>query len=301
VTSEGRGAVLVTGAASGIGRAATHLLAAQGFHVLAGVRREGDARALVETATPTAAGRDGTPGIEGLLLDVTDPDAIAGAARRVEDATSGRGLAGLVNNAGIGVAGPLELLPLAELRRQLEVNLVAPVALCQALLPALRRGRGRIVHVGSSSGYLSTPLLAAYCASKFALEAVADAQRLELRPFGLEVSLVQPGAIATPIFDKSGAEADALLERLPEERVRPYAPAIAAVRRLAAQQVARARPPETVARAVLHALTARRPRTRYVVGADAWVELALVRLLPDRWRDAVLARMLGLPRAGSAA
>jgi NAD(P)-dependent dehydrogenase (short-subunit alcohol dehydrogenase family) len=289
--SEISGTVVVTGASSGIGRACARMLANAGFRVLAGVRRDADI---------TAIEREGLSGLTPLRLDVTDAASIAAARETVAKATGDAGLAGLVNNAGIAVAGPLEFLPLEELRRQLEVNVLGVVASTQALLPQLRRGRGRIVHIGSSSGYLSTPLLGAYCASKFAVEALADAQRLELQPWGLHVALVQPGAIATPIFDKSGAEADALLAALPPEAGALYAPAVAAVRKMAAEQVSRARPPETVARAVLHALTAPRPRTRYVVGTDAWVERIVARWLPDRLRDRVLTWLLGLPAPGSA-
>ena len=284
--------VVVTGASSGIGRACVRLLAKEGFHVFAGVRRDADADAIRA---------EEQLGLVPLHLDVTDPVSIAAACETVEKAVGAEGLAGLVNNAGIGVAGPLEFLPLAELRRQLEVNVVGPVAVTQTFSPLLRRGRGRIVHIGSSSGYLSMPLVGPYCASKFALEALADAQRLELQPFGLHVSLVQPGAIATPIFDKSNAHADALMEALPEETGRFYGPIIAAIRKGVAEQVARARPPETVARAVLHALRAARPRARYKVGADAWIEWLLAAWLPDRLRDRVLTRFLGLPRPGSGA
>lgn len=284
--------VVITGASSGIGRASARLLAREGFHVFAGVRRDADAGAIrAEEQT----------GMVPLHLDVTDPASIAAARETVEKAAGADGLAGLVNNAGIGVAGPLEFLPPAELRRQLEVNVVGPLAVTQVFSPLLRRARGRIVHIGSSSGYLSMPLVGPYCASKFALEALADAQRLELQPFGIHVSLVQPGAIATPIFDKSNAHADALLETLPEETARLYGPVIAAIRKGVAEQVGRARPPETVARAVLHALRAARPRARYKVGADAWIEWLLAAWLPDRLRDRVLTRFLGLPRPGSGA
>lgn len=286
-----RGVVVVTGASSGIGRATALLLAREGYRVLAGVRRDADAEALE---------REGGAALAAVRLDVTDAGQVAALRERVEKETHSLPLAGLVNNAGIGVAGPLEFLPVAELRRQLEVNLVAPVALSQALLPFLRAARGRLVHVGSSSGYLSTPLVGAYCASKFALEAVADAQRLELQPWGIEVSLVQPGAIATPIFEKSNAEADALLATLPPETERLYGPLIAAVRKLVGEQIRRAQPPETVARAILHALTAARPRTRYVVGLDARLERVIARWLPDRARDRALTLLLGLPSRGSA-
>lgn len=283
------GAAVVTGASSGIGRATARMLARSGFRVFAGVRRDEDAESIVA---------EGMAGLEPLRLDVTDAASIAAARDAVERATAGAGLAGLVNNAGIGVAGPLEFLPLDELRRQIEVNVVAPVAVSQAFLPQLRRARGRLVHVGSSSGYLSMPLVGPYCASKFALEALADAQRLELQPWGIHVSLVQPGAIATPIFDKSNAHADALMKTLPSETERLYGPIIAAIRRAVAEQVSRARPPELVARAVLHALRSARPRPRYKVGVDAWVEWALARWLPDRLRDRALTRLLGLPAPG---
>jgi NAD(P)-dependent dehydrogenase (short-subunit alcohol dehydrogenase family) len=284
-----RGAVVVTGASSGIGRATALLLARSGFRVFAGVRRDADAESIRQ---------EGVLDLEPLRLDVTDAASIASACATVASATGSAGLVGLVNNAGIGVAGPLEFLPPHEIRRQLEVNVVAPLAVSQAFLPQLRHGRGRLVYVGSSSGYLSLPLIGPYCASKFALEALADAQRLELQPFGLHVVLVQPGAIATPIFEKSNAHADALLETLPPETGRFYGPLITAIRKGVADQVSRANPPETVARAVLHALRAKRPRTRYKVGLDAWLEWVLARWLPDRLRDRVLTRLLGLPGRG---
>jgi len=281
--------VVVTGASSGIGRASARMLGRAGFRVFAGVRREADADSLRA---------ENVPGMEPLRLDVTDAASIATARETVEKAVGEAGLAGLVNNAGIGIAGPLEFLPLDEMRLQLEVNVIAPLAVSQAFSPLLRRGCGRIIYVGSSSGYLAMPLVGPYCASKFALEALADSQRLELQPWGLHVALVQPGAIATPIFDKSNARADALMATLPPETERFYGPIIAAIRKGVADQVSRAKPPETVARAVLHALTAAHPRTRYKVGADAWIEWALS-CLPDRLRDRALTRFLGLPAPGS--
>ena len=234
-------------------------LAATGWQVYAGVRKPGDA----------------PPETTEVLLDVTDGAAIA--ALRFER------LDGLVDNAGIAVAAPLEDLPLDELRRQLEVNLVGQLAVTQALLPALRAARGRIVIVGSIAGRSALPFLGAYAISKFALEAMADSLRLEVAPDGIEVALVEPGTIATAIWTKPQPLADLVSDR--------YRSRVERFRVIAAARAARAAPAERVAAAVEHALTAERPRTRYLVGRDARIRAAIERL-PDRWRDRVLARAL---------
>jgi NAD(P)-dependent dehydrogenase (short-subunit alcohol dehydrogenase family) len=282
------GAVLVTGASSGIGRACALRLDARGFRVFAGFRRQPDADALA---------RDGSARLVPVRLDVTDAGSIASAAEAVAAAVGSAGLQGLVNNAGIVVAGPLEVLPLAALRRQLEVNVIGQVAVTQAFLPLLRRGGGRVVNMGSISGRLASPLLGAYAASKFSLEAITDALRLELRPWGLPVSLVEPGAIATAIWERSRVAADEMAQELSAEARGLYAPAVAAVRAAADRASRAAIPADAVARAVEHALTAARPRTRYLVGRDARIRAALAWLLPDRVRDALIARALGLPGA----
>jgi NAD(P)-dependent dehydrogenase (short-subunit alcohol dehydrogenase family) len=210
-----------------------------------------------------------------VLLDVTDADAIA--------ALSFERLDGLVNNAGIALASPLEDIPLPELRRQLEVNVVGQVAVTQAVLSALRAARGRVVIVGSIAGRSALPFLGAYAISKFALEAMADSLRLELAPDGIEVSLVEPGTIATPIWTKPQPLADTVSER--------YRPRVERFRAVAAARAGKAAPADRVARAVEHALTASRPRTRYLVGRDARIRAAIERL-PDRLRDRVLTRAL---------
>jgi len=262
---------LVTGASSGIGRATAQRLAAAGWDVLAGVR------------DPTTA----PGGTTAVALDVTDPDAVATAARRVGDR-----LDALVNNAGISVAGPLEAIPLEDYRRQIEVNLVAQVAVTQAMLPALRAARGRIVFVSSVGGRIGNPFLSAYSASKFGLEAVGDALRVELHAAGIKVAIVEPGAVATPIWDKGLAEADEVERRVPPDLRELYGPGIEAMKRFARDAPRHAVPPDKVAESIEHALTASRPRTRYVVGRDARMQLALRRLLPDRAFDAAVRRML---------
>jgi NAD(P)-dependent dehydrogenase (short-subunit alcohol dehydrogenase family) len=258
--------VLVTGASSGIGAACAERLGRAGWHVFAGVRKQGAAPA----------------GTTELLLDVTEAGAIEAAAAAVGDR-----LDGLVDNAGIAIAAPLEHLPLDELRRQLEVNVVGQLAVTQALLPALRAARGRLVIVGSIAGTSALPFLGPYAISKFALEAMADALRVELAPDGIHVSLIRPGTIATPIWSKPQPVADTLSE----EALQRYGARLAAMRKFAAARAARAAPVQSVAKAVEHALTAERPHTRYLVGRDARIRAAVERL-PDRWRDRVVSRAL---------
>jgi NAD(P)-dependent dehydrogenase (short-subunit alcohol dehydrogenase family) len=260
---------LVTGASSGIGAATAARLARSGWRVVAGVRRPG--------AAPE--------GTEEIRLDVTDPEEIAAAAARVDE------LDALVNNAGIAIAMPLEFVPLEELRHQLEVNLIGQVAVTQAFLPALRRTRGRVVFVGSIAGKSALPFLGPYAASKHALEAVADSLRLELRPWGIRVSIVEPGSIRTPIWTRGAAKADELLAANEGRAAELYGQRIAAFRRIAARRGAGGAPAERVAKTVEATLTAERPRTRFLVGGDAHIRAGVERL-PDRARDRVFERLL---------
>jgi NAD(P)-dependent dehydrogenase (short-subunit alcohol dehydrogenase family) len=265
--------VVVTGASSGIGRACAIRLAGAGWHVLGGVRTTRDAESLRED------------GIHPLDLDVTDSGRIAAAAEIV-----GERLDGLVDNAGIAIAAPLELVPLDELRHQLEVNVVGQVAVTQALLPALRRARGRIVLMGSIGGRSALPFLGPYAASKHALEAIADVLRVELRPWSMHVSIVEPASIATPIWQKGAERAEELSSSVAPAATALYADRVAAFRAVALAR-GRGADPDAVAKAVEHALTASRPRARYLVGRDAhlrsWVER-----LPTSIRDRVLTRAL---------
>jgi NAD(P)-dependent dehydrogenase (short-subunit alcohol dehydrogenase family) len=260
---------LVTGASSGIGAACAVQLAGAGWRVFAGVRRAGDAPA----------------GTEEILLDVTDEDHVRAAAERIGE------LHGLVNNAGIAIAIPLEFIPLEELRRQFEVNVVGQVAVTQAFLPHLRRSRGRVVFIGSIAGQSALPFLGSYAASKHALEAVADTLRVELRPFGVHVALVQPGTIKTPIWTKSAAVADGLANGAGAKLAGLYGERIAAFREVALKRGAKGASAEEVARVVEAALTVERPRTRKLVGLDAKVRAGIERL-PDRLRDRVYERVL---------
>lgn len=224
-------------------------------------------------------------GIEPLRLDVTRSEEIAAAAAVVGDS-----LDALVANAGVAIAAPLELVPIEELRRQLEVNVVGQVAVAQAFLPALRRARGRIVLMGSVGGRSALPFLGPYAASKHALEAVADSLRVELRPWGIAVSIIEPASIRTAIWTKGAARADELRASFPADGYERYASAIESFRSVALKR-GPGGDPSDVAQAVEHALTARRPRARYVIGRDAHMRVWIERL-PTRARDRLLAKLL---------
>jgi NAD(P)-dependent dehydrogenase (short-subunit alcohol dehydrogenase family) len=238
--------------------------------------------------------REAIDGLSPVLLDVTDAGAIELAAKEVGAAVGESGLAGLVNNAGIAVSAPLEFVPMEDLRKQFEVNVFGAVAMTQAFLPLLRRAKGRVVNIGSIGGRNAQPFLGPYAASKSALAALSESLRRELRGSGMEVVLVEPGAVATPIWEKGEVAADALLARLPAESERLYGASIEKLRAVAKKLSAGAAPPEAVAQAVETALTSPRPRTRVLVGTEAKVQAFLRWLLPDRMLDAFFAKVLGL-------
>ena len=282
-------AVVVTGASTGIGRVTAARLSDLGFEVFAGVRRDEDAAALAALRP-----RRITP----LPLEVTDARSVAAAAAFVAERLGPGGLRGVVNNAGIAAAAPLELLPLDDLRQVLEVNVVGAVAVTQAFLPRLREARGRVVNVGSLAGRLALPFLGGYAASKGALRSLTDALRLELRPQGIRVSLVEPGLISTSIYERVTSRAEALLAALPAPMRERYEPQMAAMRRTSEGLVhGWASPPETVARVIAQALCARRPRAHYLVGAGAHAQALMVAVLPAAVRDHVVDAVLGLTRA----
>lgn len=278
-------AVVITGASTGIGQACALELDRLGFHVFAGVRRAADAVRLAEQA----AGR-----LVPLMIDVTDLDSIAEAARTVAAAVGGAGLAGLVNNAGIAVGGPLEHVPLDELRRQLEVNVVGQLAVIQAFLPPLRSARGRIILISSFNGRIAVPYQGPYAASKHALEAIGDVLRIELRRSGIAVSVIEPGSVRTPIWDKVDAQADQAIQNMTPQTEMLYGDDMRAMRSALAALGQKGMPVERVVRAVLHALTAPRPKTRYPLGTQTRLAFFAFKLLPDRLGDWLLCRYLGL-------
>jgi NAD(P)-dependent dehydrogenase (short-subunit alcohol dehydrogenase family) len=276
--------VLVTGASTGIGRSTALRLDAAGWRVFAGVRKAEDADSLRAEATER---------LSTLMLDVTDAAQISTAAEEIGEKFGSQGLDGLVNNAGIVVPGPLETLPVDDFRRQIEINLTGQLAVTQALLPAVRAARGRIVFTSSIGGRIAFPMFGAYHVSKFGLEAVGDVFRQELRPWVIKVVVIEPGSIATPLWDRGDTEVDAITGRAGEGHADLYGKTIARYRHLARKTGARGIPPEKVAARIEHALTTRRPRSRYLVGADAKGQALAVRFIPDRLRDWVVARVAG--------
>lgn len=278
-------AVVITGASSGIGRACALTLDNNGFRVFAGVRKEADGAALRAEASEAL-----TP----VYIDVTDEASITALAEQVGSAAGGAGLAGLVNNAGTTLPGPVEYLPLSGFRRQLEVNLVGPLAATQALLPLLRAGHGRVVNVTSAAGKVGVPLMAPYVAAKHGLEGLSDVLRLEFLQFGVQVSVIEPGFIATEMGGKLRRDTVAAIHALPEEGQRRYGPQLEAIAENISQHAASGSEPQVVADAVLHALTSDKPRTRYPVGEGAKRMLMLRRILPDRGFDRIILKAAGL-------
>jgi NAD(P)-dependent dehydrogenase (short-subunit alcohol dehydrogenase family) len=271
--------VLVTGAARGIGRATATRLARSGWDVLAGVRRAADGDAVAaERITP-------------VILDITDAAQVAA----LDDALPER-LDAIVNNAGIAVAGPIEGVAIEDLRNQLDVNIVGQAAVTQAVLPRLRTSHGRIVFVSSLSGRVAQPMFGAYNASKFGLEGMADAMRMELRPWGIKVVIVEPAQTDTDMWRKAEEEMDATVAALSPEHRELYAGHIEGARKMIPIAKKMASPVDGVAATIERALTTSRPRARYVVGTGPRVQGAAAGLTPTRILDGMLSRVGGVPR-----
>lgn len=280
--------VLVTGASTGIGRAISLHLARAGWKVYAGVRQRAAGEALVGEAKAQKVS------LEPVLLDVTNPAQIAAAASMLQRTLGTSGLAALVNNAGIVVAGPVEGIALDQWRHQFEVNLFGQIAMVQAFLPLLRQAHGRVVLMSSVAGRLTQPFVAPYCASKYALEAVGDALRLELRTQNIGVTLIEPGAIKTPIWGKSRDLAESLQSAHTNATRSLYGEAMERVRHAMGVAEAKGLAPEVVASAVERALTAKRSPARIVVGTDAKLASLAKNLLPTAWLDKAMLKAFGL-------
>jgi NAD(P)-dependent dehydrogenase (short-subunit alcohol dehydrogenase family) len=274
--------IVITGASSGLGRAAVIHLAELGYRVFAGVRTESSAAEL--SAVPSSTGE-----LIPVILDVTDAASIAKAGRFVEGGCGDTGLWAVVNNAGISISAPLECVPIDVLRAQLETNVVGSVAVSQRFLPLLRASGGRIVNVSSGIANVALPYLGAYAAAQFAKEGLSDALRRELRPLGVSVSVIQPGAVVTPIWGKIRRSADEILAAAPAEVVEAYRERfIESLGRSEGLAQVSKTSTEHYARAVAAALAAKRPKTRYRVGIDSWGSALARRVVPDLLMDILL-------------
>jgi NAD(P)-dependent dehydrogenase (short-subunit alcohol dehydrogenase family) len=271
-----QGSIVITGASSGIGEACALHFDKKGYRVFAGVRKASDGEALQAKTSDRL-----TP----LVMDVTDQASIAAAAQSIDR----KEISGLVNNAGIAVSAPIELIPIDKLREQLEVNVIGQVAVIQAFLPLLRHGRGRIVNIGSVAGRSTLPFTGAYSASKHALEAISGALRMELREWVIHVAIIEPGAVKTPIWEKGLQRANEMMERFPDEGLDLYRYLIAKMKKAASDAGKGGCDPSLVVEAVDHAMTSPKPKTRYVVGKDARMRM-LMNYLPDTIRENIIMK-----------
>jgi NAD(P)-dependent dehydrogenase (short-subunit alcohol dehydrogenase family) len=286
--------VLITGASTGIGRACALELARHGLHVLAGVRRDEDAESIESEAASLGK-------ISAINIDVTDTSSVTIAVKQITELVGENGLTGVVNNAGISVAGPIEFVSLEDWRRQFEINVFGLIAMTQATLPLLRlhvakcgKGSARLINMSSIAGRIAQPIIGPYTASKFAVESITDSLRLELRSQGIVVCSVNPGAIDTPIWSKAK---QSVVDITPDHPARVlYGDLIDGVTAAANRAHANAGPASIVAKAVLTCMTAKHPRTRYFVGKDAMSGAMAKRFIPDKIFDWILGRYFNVPK-----
>ncbi|MEH3088993.1 MAG: SDR family NAD(P)-dependent oxidoreductase [Microbacterium arborescens] len=270
--------IVISGASTGIGAATARALASRGFHVLAGVRRQQDADAI-------RAER-----IEPVMLDITKDEHVDALATRIDSDAQGRALRAVINNAGIEINAPLEVLPMETWREQFEVNVFGQVRVTRALLPALRKSRGRIVNISSVGAELALPIYGAYAGSKAAFEALSDSLRREVSAQGTQVVIVQSGGVKTPMADKSGPLSLDLAKTMNDEHARLYGNLIESTVRFQSSFLTRAITAEKAASKIARITTTRRPRTRYSLGPDAAITLPLGRIVPARMIDRAVAR-----------
>jgi NAD(P)-dependent dehydrogenase (short-subunit alcohol dehydrogenase family) len=280
------GAVVVTGASTGIGRATALFLDEQGYRVFAGVRKEADAESLAGEASDRL-----TP----ITIDVTEESSISSAKQEVESAVGKDGLVGLVNNAGVGGGGPIEFLPLDDLRDTLEVNLVGQVAVTQAFLPQLRKAKGTIVFIASIGGRVASPFMSPYNTSKFGIEALGESLRHELKPWDIDVAVVEPGSIDTEIWSKGADTMSDRVSKMPEDARRLYGRQLSRFGEVLTETAGRGIPPEKVANVIHKAIASDKPKHRYLVGTDAKVGARLKGTLPDRTFSKLAGRQIKLP------
>ena len=276
-----KGYVLVTGASSGIGAESVEVLLSAGYKVFAGVRRDDDYNRL-----------SSVPGVHPLVIDLMKPQTIEAAVVTIERHTISAPLRGIVNNAGMGVSGPIELMTTKLIAELVTTNVIGPMLLIKALLPLLRRSRGRIVNVGSAGGRIAVPFTSCYSATKHALNGLTDSLRMELKPWGVFVSMIEPGAVQTRMLRQGKKNLKALFYEGNTAVQDAYAPATGIFAQRMEEQLKHASSPLTVARTILHAIDSKRPRARYVIGLQTRILTALCSVLPRRWQDWLITRLL---------
>jgi NAD(P)-dependent dehydrogenase (short-subunit alcohol dehydrogenase family) len=276
----GLGAVVVTGASTGIGRATTEHLASLGYKVFAGVRNATDFEALRAVA----------PNIEPVMLDIRDEGQLQALVALVDESEPG-GLRALVNNAGVGVVGPTEVLDIEDWRWVLEVNVVGTVAVTQALLPSLLRGKGRVINIASAAGRVAFPLFGPYVASKFAMEGVSDVLRREVEPHGVKVICIEPGVVRSAMYDKGLPASYGRTDNMTPEQHRRYDTLLHSAHTSAEDARDNGTLPDAVAPTIAKAIAAKRPKTRYATGWDGRTAVICARILPDRMIDFIIRRL----------
>jgi NAD(P)-dependent dehydrogenase (short-subunit alcohol dehydrogenase family) len=280
------GAVVVTGASTGIGRATALFLDQKGYRVFAGVRKQADAKSLAD---------EGSDKLSPITIDVTKDRSIAAAKTRVQKAVGKDGLVGLVNNAGVGDGGPVETMDLDVLRNVLEVNLVGQVAVTQAFLPLIRKAPGTVVFIASIGGRIASPFMSPYNTSKFAIEALGESLRQEVAPWDIDVVVVEPGSIDTPIWTKGAETIEEQEAKLTPAAKRLYGKQLKRMDEVLSETASRGIPPEKVARVIHTAISSEKPKHRYLVGRDAKIAARLKRTLPDRTFTKLISRQVKMP------
>jgi NAD(P)-dependent dehydrogenase (short-subunit alcohol dehydrogenase family) len=281
------GAVVVTGASTGIGRATALLLDEKGYRVFAGVRKDEDAKSLKQ---------EGSDRLKPIKIDVTKERSIQTAARNVKRALGDEGLVGLVNNAGVGGGGPVEFIPIDDFRNTIEVNLIGQLAVTQAFLPLIRMTKGTVVFIASIGGRIAAPFLSSYNASKFGIEALGDSLRREVLPWGIDVVVVEPGTIATEIWSKGKDALQETTESMPPDAVRLYGPQLQAwAKSFMGEGDTQGISPDKVAQVIHRAIRNERPKARYLVGADARIGAKMNAVVPTRTFDRMARRRFKLP------
>jgi NAD(P)-dependent dehydrogenase (short-subunit alcohol dehydrogenase family) len=280
------GAVVVTGASTGIGRATALLLDQQGYRVFAGVRKQADAESLSD---------EGSDRLTPITIDVTKDSSIKAASDEVQLAVGEEGLVGLVNNAGVGGGGPIEFMDLDSFRDTLEVNLVGQIAVTQAFMSLIREAKGTVVFIASIGGRIATPFLSPYNASKFGIEALGESLRAEVKPWGIDVTVVEPGSIDTAIWAKGADTASEQVEGLSPAARRLYGKQLTRFGEVLNETADRGIHPDKVAEVIHKAIRSDKPKHRYLVGTDAKVAARLKGYLPERTFSKMVARQTKMP------